>query len=132
MTKRIPAADLDRLETWHKYRKGLCDSCRATCCTMPVEVHLNDLIRMALVDEFERGEPIQAIARRLIKQGIVERFHQKTGIFTLSRMANGDCQFLHRDTRLCTLYERRPNTCRNHPRIGPRPGHCAYQPKAEA
>ena len=27
----IPAADVDRLDTWQKYRKGLCDSCRATC-----------------------------------------------------------------------------------------------------
>ena len=25
----IPAADVDRLDTWQKYRKGLCDSCRA-------------------------------------------------------------------------------------------------------
>ena len=51
----IPAADIDRLDTWQKYRKGLCDTCNAGCCTLPVEVRLDDLIRLGLVDEFERG-----------------------------------------------------------------------------
>ncbi|MFO6335145.1 YkgJ family cysteine cluster protein, partial [Pseudomonas aeruginosa] len=36
---------------------------------------------------------------------------------------------LDRKTRLCTIYARRPDTCRNHPRIGPRPGYCAYRPR---
>jgi len=52
------------------------------------------------------------------------------GIFTLTRMANGDCLYLDRQTRLCTVYAKRPDTCRNHPRIGPRPGYCAYQQKS--
>jgi hypothetical protein len=126
----IAAADPDRLETWVKYREGLCRGCHATCCTLPVEVRLNDLIRMQVVDEFERQEPAKQIAKRLIKEGIVERFHHKHEIFTLARMANGDCLYLDRDSRLCRIYQQRPDTCRNHPRIGPRPGHCAYQPKA--
>ncbi|MFO6369419.1 YkgJ family cysteine cluster protein, partial [Pseudomonas aeruginosa] len=50
-------------------------------------------------------------------------------ILTLTRMANGDCLYLDRKTRLCTIYARRPDTCRNHPRIGPRPGYCAYRPR---
>nr|WP_256595704.1 YkgJ family cysteine cluster protein [Chromobacterium violaceum] len=29
-------------------------------------------------------------------------------------------------TRRCTIYERRPNTCRNHPKVGPKPNFCAY------
>ncbi|MEE3156867.1 MAG: YkgJ family cysteine cluster protein [Pseudomonadota bacterium] len=125
----IPAADVDRLDTWQKYRKGLCDSCRATCCTLPVEVRLEDLIRLGLVDEFERGEPLKQIAKRLQREGVVERFHQKSGVFTLSRMSNDDCLFLDARSRRCTVYDRRPATCRNHPQVGPRPGFCAYRPK---
>lgn len=126
----IPAADVDRLDTWQKYRKGLCDSCRATCCTLPVEVRLEDLIRLGLVDEFERGEPLKQIAKRLNKEGVVERFHHKSGVFTLSRMSNNDCLYLDTRSRRCTVYERRPATCRNHPQVGPRPDYCAYQPRS--
>ncbi|MDL2200550.1 YkgJ family cysteine cluster protein [Halopseudomonas aestusnigri] len=125
----IPAADIDRLDTWQKYRKGLCDSCNASCCTLPVEVRLDDLIRLELVDEFERGEPLKQIAKRLQREGVVERFHQKSGVFTLSRMSNDDCLFLDARSRRCTVYDKRPATCRNHPQVGPRPGFCAYRPK---
>ncbi|MFO6313928.1 hypothetical protein ACLBV4_33240, partial [Pseudomonas aeruginosa] len=67
--KKIPlaAADPDRLDTWVKYREGLCGECNATCCTLPVEVRIDDLIRMRLVDEFEREEPAKRIAKRLEK-----------------------------------------------------------------
>ncbi|WP_370448043.1 YkgJ family cysteine cluster protein [Chromobacterium violaceum] len=40
--------------------------------------------------------------------------------------ANGDCLYLDAQTRRCTIYERRPNTCRNHPKVGPKPNFCAY------
>ena len=76
------------------------------------------------------GDPPKNIAKRLQKEGIVERFNQKSGIFTLQRMSNNDCLYLDRKSRMCTIYEIRPDTCRNHPRIGPRPGYCAYVPKA--
>ncbi|WP_341708200.1 YkgJ family cysteine cluster protein [Halopseudomonas sp.] len=125
----IPAADIDRLDTWQKYRKGLCDSCNASCCTLPVEVRIDDLIRLGLVDEFEREEPLKQIAKRLQREGVVERFHQTSSIFTLSRMSNDDCLFLDTRSRRCTVYDKRPTTCRNHPQIGPRPGYCAYRPR---
>lgn len=127
--KLIASADPDRLETWARYSNGLCRDCRATCCTLPVEVRIDDLIRLEVVDPFERDEPLRNIARRLSKTGIVEHFNQKHGIFTLTRLANGDCLYLDRQTRLCTVYAKRPDTCRNHPRVGPRPGYCAYQQK---
>ena len=47
-------------------------------------------------------------------------------------MSNNDCLYLDRKSRLCTIYEKRPDTCRNHPKIGPRPGYCAYKPKEVA
>ena len=108
----------------------MCGSCISSCCTLPVEVKIKDLIRIGIVDEFEMGDPPKNIAKRLQKEGIVERFNQKSGIFTLQRMSNNDCLYLDRKSRMCTIYEIRPDTCRNHPRIGPRPGYCAYVPKA--
>lgn len=125
----VAAADPERLETWARYYNGLCQGCHATCCTLPTEVRLDDLIRLGVVDEFERDEPLRNIARRLMKEGVVEHFNQKSGRFTLTRLSNDDCLYLDRKSRLCTVYANRPDTCRNHPQIGPRPGHCAYRPK---
>ncbi|GAB7528139.1 YkgJ family cysteine cluster protein [Pseudomonas sp. 3A(2025)] len=126
----IAAAEIDRLETWAKYASHMCGGCISSCCTLPVEVKIKDLIRIGVVDEFESGEPPKNIAKRLLKEGTIERYNQKSGIFTLQRMSNNDCLYLDRKSRLCTIYEKRPDTCRSHPKIGPRPGYCAYKPKA--
>lgn len=94
---------------------------------MPVEVRLQDLVRLGLVDPFEaEHEGPKQIARRLEKAGLIDHFNFKHGIFTLARRANGDCSFLHPQTRRCTAYEQRPDTCRKHPQVGPKPGYCPY------
>lgn len=129
MNKRIPAANIDKLGTWHKYKPSLCKSCRGTCCSLPVEVRLADLVRMGVVDEFELEEPPKRVAKRLQKAGLVQHFNFKHGIFTLTQRSNGDCVYLDQDSRRCTIYAQRPTTCRRHPQVGPRPGYCAYQPK---
>ncbi len=133
MRSSIHLVDVDRPETWTRYRKGLCDSCAANCCTMPVEVRLGDLVRLGLVDPFEaeHEEPKQ-IAKRLQKAGLLDHFNFKNEIYTLARRANGDCRFLDAVTRRCTVYEQRPDTCRKHPQVGPRPGHCPYGLRAPA
>ncbi len=128
-TTLIAAAEVDRLETWQRYASHMCGGCHSTCCTLPVEVKIKDLIRIGVVDEFEKDEPPKNVAKRLQKEGIIERFNQKSGIFTLTRMSNDDCMYLDRKSRLCTIYDKRPDTCRNHPKVGPRPGYCAYKPK---
>lgn len=131
MRSSIHLVDVDRPETWTRYRNGLCDSCAANCCTMPVEIRLADLVRLGLVDPFEaEHEEPRLIARRLVKAKLVERYNHKDGIFTMARRANGDCRFLDAQTRRCTVYEQRPDTCRKHPRVGPRPGHCPYGARA--
>jgi Fe-S-cluster containining protein len=127
MRSSIHIVDVDRLETWTRYRQGLCDSCAANCCTMPVEIRLADLVRLGLVDPFEaEHEEPRLIARRLVKSRQVERYNHKDGIFTMARRANGDCRFLDAQSRRCTVYEQRPNTCRKHPQVGPKPGSCPY------
>ncbi len=123
-------ADITRTDTWYRYRKGMCDNCMAGCCRLPVEVRIPDLQRIGLVDEFEAGEPLKNIARRLMKEGVVQHVSHRDGIFTLTQHSSGDCLYLDRESRRCTIYERRPDTCRNHPTIGPRPGFCAWKQKA--
>lgn len=115
--------------TWVKYRKGLCNDCLAVCCSLPVEVTIGDLVRMDLIDAFEAEEPAKEVAKKLRKQGLIDHFNFKSEIFTLARLANDDCIFLDQKSRRCTIYAKRPDTCRNHPQIGPRPGYCAYRCK---
>ena len=130
MKSPLSFVDVDRLDTWTRYKSGLCDRCAAHCCTMPVEVWLADLVRLGLVDDFEaEHEDPKRIAKRLIKAGLLDHFNHKNEIFTLARRASGDCHFLDAVTRRCTVYEQRPNTCRLHPQVGPRPGHCPFGPK---
>lgn len=97
---------------------------------MPVEVRLPDLVRLGLVDPFEaEHDAPKQIAKRLDKAGLIDHFNFKASIFTLARRASGDCLYLDANTRRCTVYEQRPDTCRKHPQIGPRPGHCPYGPR---
>lgn len=125
---KIQLVNVDDLNTWVKYKKSLCDDCNATCCTLPVDTHLSDLVRMELITEFEaQTGAAKNIAKQLKKQGIIEHFNFKTGVFTLARMANDDCLYLDRNTRRCSIYEKRPTTCREHPQVGPKPNHCAYK-----
>lgn len=124
-----PGARLDEPATWMKYSHKMCRDCSAACCSLPVEVAAGDLVRMGLMAACELEGDLRPVARRLAKQGVVGHFHHRTGIFTLARMASGDCCFLDPRTRLCTIYQQRPDTCRNHPQIGPRTGYCAFTPK---
>lgn len=125
------SADPDDLDTWVRYRNGLCDSCHAVCCTLPAEVRTRDLVRMGVLDAFDLETDPKQIAKHLQKQGVIEHFNFRHGLFTLARRSNGDCCFLDAATRRCTVYAQRPDTCRNHPQqIGPRPGFCPYRQKS--
>lgn len=115
--------DKDRPSSWKKYQAGMCTSCSAACCTMPVEVKLSDLIRLEVVSEDEAGSSLKKTAKRLMKEGIIVSYRQGTDLFMLAQKANDDCLFLN-EKRLCTVYDKRPEVCRQFPSIGPRPGHC--------
>lgn len=91
---------------------------------MPVEIKLSDLIRLGLVSEDEAMHSIKKLAKRLIKEGVIVSYRQGTEFFMLAQKVNRDCLFLDSKTRLCTVYEKRPDTCRQFPSIGPRPGFC--------
>ncbi len=116
--------DIDCPSTWKSYRTEMCDSCWGGCCTMPVEVRLSDLIRLGVATADEAEGSVKKLAKRLTKEGIIVSYRQGTEFFMLSQKANRDCIFMNSDTRLCTVYEKRPDTCRQFPAIGPRPGYC--------
>ena len=128
MPKTFSLVDVDRLDTWTRWRAGLCADCAANCCTMPLEVQLPDLVRLGLVDAFEaEHEEPRHIARRLLKARLIDHFNHKNTLFTMARRASGDCHFLDATTRRCTVYEQRPDTCRLHPqKKSPKPGYCPY------
>ena len=119
---------LNDLHGWTKYKKGLCETCLGLCCYMPVEVTINDLIRLNILTEFhnELSEKVQ-IKDALKHPGIL-RYTPSSQKYTFQQMPNGACFFLDQNKR-CTQYENRPETCRNHPQVGPKPGFCAYMKK---
>jgi len=90
---------------------------------MPVEIKVEDLLRLELISEDELSSP-KKIAKKLIKSGVLRSYREGTGNFMLTQKPNDDCYFLDSKTRLCTVYEKRPGVCRQFPQIGPRPGFC--------
>ena len=121
--------DAQRPSTWVKYKTGLCNGCWGGCCTLPVEVSAADLIRLELIDEEEAAVSLKAVAKKLMKQKLIQAFNAKSGIFVLEQRYGEDCVFLGRQDRLCTVYEKRPEVCRKFPKIGPRPGFCPSRRK---
>lgn len=122
--------DKDRPSTWKKYDASFCTSCKGNCCAMPVEVKSFDLIRLGVTNEDEINHSIKKVAKRLKKEGIIISYRDGTDLFMLDQRPNGDCRFLHEKTRLCTVYEKRPDTCRDFPaRVGTRVGFCPSEKK---
>ncbi len=97
---------------------------------MPVEVKVEDLLHLGLVTVDEIQQSLKKTAKRLKKEGVITSYREGTDFFMLTQKSNEDCYFLDSKTRLCTVYDRRPNTCRDFPtRVGPRVGFCPYQRK---
>lgn len=123
MSARRNQPDTQRPDTWVKYKKGLCEGCWGGCCTLPVEVSAADLIRLGLTTEEEAATSLKRLATRLFKAGWIQAFNAKSQLFVLEQKYGRDCVFLGKD-RLCTVYQKRPEVCRQFPKIGPRPGFC--------
>lgn len=122
--------DKDRPSTWKKYDANFCTLCAAQCCAMPVEVRVDDLIRLEVAHEDEAIRSVKKLAKRLKKEGVISSYREGTEFFMLTQRPNGDCYFLDPKTRFCTVYEKRPETCRDFPaKIGPRVSYCPSQKK---
>lgn len=119
--------DQDRPSTWVRYKTDFCQDCFATCCTMPLEVKISDLIRLGLASE---DESPKKVAKKLIRDGFVKNYRASSGLFMMEQKKGRDCVFLGSDRR-CTVYEKRPDTCRGFPtELGPRVGFCPYKRKS--
>lgn len=124
--------DKDKPHTWVRYKKSLCRDCYGTCCTMPVEVFFDDLVRLGVATDDDQFITRGKLVNRLKKEGLIQSYRESTGKFMLSQKPNGDCWFLDSQSRLCTVYARRPKVCREFPTtMGNRPGFCPVLPKAQ-
>lgn len=113
--------------TWVKFKPSLCDGCFAGCCTLPVEVTKEDLVRLELISEDEATGSLKKAAGRLQKARLIQSFRAATGLFTLAQKPNNDCIFLN-SKRQCTVYDKRPSVCRDFPTVkSPRIGFCPHQ-----
>jgi len=127
--KKNPLDFLNDLKNWQKFKKELCQNCIGLCCYMPVEITNHDLLRMGIFTEFDLEHCNEFELAKIAKKNPgIDRYTASTKKYTLSQKPNGSCYFLNSEGQ-CTQYELRPDTCRNHPQIGPKPGHCAYYPK---
>jgi Fe-S-cluster containining protein len=123
--KRKMIVDKDKPSTWVKYKQSMCRDCIGTCCTMPVEIKIEDLLKLGRISEDDLHESRRKLVNRLKKEGLVQSYRESTQLFMLTAKPNGDCYFLDSKTRLCTAYENRPNVCRNFPTsMGNRLGFC--------
>ena len=112
-------------KTWVRFRKELCEECWAGCCTMPLEVSLCDLIQLGLATEDDAHLPLEVLAKKLLREKLIETFQRKSQLFVLAQVSGRDCIYLT-PQRKCSVYEKRPAVCRSFPKIGPKPGFCPY------
>ena len=91
--------DIDDTATWVPYRKGMCDTCYAGCCTLIVEVTGEDLVRIKATDEWELENDLKGLVRRLEREGMIQRYNARTGKFILSQRSGGECVFLTDERR---------------------------------
>ncbi len=123
-------ANKDRPYTWVKYKESLCRKCIGNCCTMPVEVKIEDLVRLGVISEDDVNGSRRKLVNRLKREGVIQSYREVTGLFMLVQRVNDDCLYLDESSRLCTVYEKRPDVCRAFPeRAGIRPGFCPAKAK---
>ena len=92
---------------------------------MPVEIKGSDLVRLNLVSQDDLTNSVKKVAKKLKKQGVISSYREGTDFFMITQKPNGDCYYLDPKTRFCTVYDTRPDTCRDFPaRIGARVGFC--------
>lgn len=93
-----------------------CDKCIAYCCSVydRVQVTQRDVLRLAKHFHLTPERASQRFTKSYGKERILRR--------KSDRLFGQACMFLDQDTRKCTIYHARPQTCREFPEA-PR---CAY------
>lgn len=120
-------ADKEDPKTWIKFTKKSCETCVATCCTMPIEIRWEDLERLGFVTEEDLLQPLKKTVARLKKEKVITAHRQETGLFAFRQTKDGTCRYL--EGNKCGIYEKRPLVCRAFPlRMGWRHGYCPQNP----
>jgi Fe-S-cluster containining protein len=115
------------LDKWTPFKKSLCQSCVANCCReWPVEVSVPDLIRLELMTSDEAALSLKKVITKLKRQGILQSFAFSSWVGILNQKPNKDCIFLN-EQRRCSVYAKRPEICRQFPKIGPKPRYCPFE-----
>jgi Fe-S-cluster containining protein len=94
-----------------------CNRCPSYCCSYPrIPIQPEDVVRLAL----HFGITPEAAGRKFTKKSEVagERILRQQPDDTYGSV----CRFLDLDTRRCSIYEARPEVCRDYPG----PGRCGY------
>ncbi len=98
-----------------------CLKCVGYCCAIYERVHVADADIKRLAKHFK--VTFETARQKFTKQD------SEPGERVLRRTADpifgSSCMFQHPDTRLCTIYDARPKTCREWPAHG-RKGACVY------
>lgn len=115
--------DKENPDSWLKYTKNSCKSCKATCCSMPIEVRFEDLVRLNLISEDDLSTPLKKLVARLKKEKIITAYREESGLFAMKQTAEGKCRYLVGNS--CSVYKNRPLVCRAFPiEMGWRHGYC--------
>lgn len=119
--------DKENPKTWIKFTKNSCQKCIATCCTMPIEIRWEDLLRLGFVDADDLLQPLKKTVARLKKQKVITAYREESGLFAFRQTKEGKCRYLIGNR--CGIYEKRPLVCRAFPlRMGWRHGYCPQKP----
>lgn len=86
-----------------------CEKCPAFCCSVydRVSVSDNDLVRLAVHYNLSLEEAEKKFTKRWEDERILRR--------KADPLLGESCRFLDLKTRGCTIYEARPETCRDYP-----------------
>lgn len=89
-----------------------CSKCPGYCCSYPrIEVKDKDLKRLARHFDLDLDAAEKKFTRRYRDDDVDERIlrHQKDDVYKTI------CRFFDTDARRCTIYEARPDVCREYP-----------------
>lgn len=87
-----------------------CSKCPAYCCTYArIIVDDDDIARLAERFDITPGQARHRFTEEGEEEGERILRHREDEIFGTA------CRFLDRETRRCTVYEHRPQICRDHP-----------------
>ncbi len=127
LNTKLLDVDKENPKSWIEYNKNSCKTCAATCCTMPIEVRWEDLVKLNLIEDSELSKPLKSIVAKLKKEKVITAYRSESGLFAMRQTSEGKCRYLIGNR--CGVYKNRPLVCRAFPiEMGWRHGFCPQKP----